>query len=119
MANEPGPKYRKSDALAWVCEETGDPMLGEDPYQALALFSAHVEIGPRRDGYEEGPQRVSAEEAIAWARARAAMVIVRCCETRANTFDSAGDEPAVVGRHGPFQDWPNGGLNLRPRRLPD
>jgi hypothetical protein len=110
-------RYDRSTAMAWVCEEAGDSTAGEDGCQALALFSAHVESDELPEGFAQGPECSPAEEAIAWARARAAKVIVRCCETWENTFYSAGEKQAF-GEEGPLPDWPKGGLGLEPRRLP-
>jgi catechol 2,3-dioxygenase-like lactoylglutathione lyase family enzyme len=102
------------EAVAWVCEESGD---GDDPYWGLGVFSAHVKSDELKQGFEQGPQRVPVDEAIAWARARASKVIVRCCETWENTFYSAGDE-RVLDEHGPMPVYPEDGLDLRRRRLP-
>jgi hypothetical protein len=106
-------RYDRSTAVAWVCEESGDSSAGEDGCQALALFRAHVDSDELPEGFEQGPERAPAEEAIAWARAHAAKVIVRCCESWENTFYSAGEKQA-----GPLPAWPEGGLDLEPRRLP-
>jgi hypothetical protein len=83
---------------------------------ALGLFTAHVDAGDE-PAWEPGPDRVAAEHAVEWARSRAAKVIVRCCESWENTFYSAGDQQAF-GEHGPLPIWPDGGLDLKPRRLP-
>ena len=103
------------DAVAWVCEDVGDPTLDEDGHTPLGLFSAHVERGDR---IEEGPERAAAGEAIAWARERAGTVIVRCNESWENTFYSAGDTPAVGEDGRAMPAWPAGGLDLGRRRLP-
>jgi hypothetical protein len=107
-------RYDRAKAVAWVCEESGD---GDEPYWALGLFSAHIESDELKQGFEQGPQRAPVDEAIAWARVRASKVVVRCCETWENTFYSAGDEQAL-DEHGPIPDYPEGGLDLKPRRLP-
>jgi hypothetical protein len=108
--------YDRAAAVAWVCEDIGDPTLDEDDYIALGVFSAQIESD--ETGLEPGPERASAEDAIAWGRARAATVIVRCCESWENTFYSAG-EKAARGQNGDILPvWPKGGLGLQPRRLP-
>jgi hypothetical protein len=110
--------YDRSNARAWVVEETGDPTIDEDPLVALALFSAHVEIDRQPEGDELGPERVSAEEAIAWSRARAARVIVRVCGGEQGTIHYSAGETPIEWEDGPLPQWPTDGLHLSKRRLP-
>lgn len=101
------PLYNRTTAVAWVCENVGDE------YDALATFHVYVDTDELSEGYEEGPDEVPIEPALAWARSRASTVIVRCCESIENTFYSAGEIPARRGK-----PWPEAGLSLMPRRLP-
>lgn len=75
------------------------------------LFSAHWEPdGP--DGLEDGPQAVSAEEAIAWGRTRADVVLIRVGE---EGYRSAGVRQPASGN---LPEWPAAGLELSRRRAP-
>jgi hypothetical protein len=110
--------YDRSRACAWVVEETGDPTYDEDPLAALGLFNAHVETEQGPEAYEPGPERVPAEEAIAWSRVRASRVIVRVYGGDRGTIHySAGDAPAELDE-GPLPPWPEDGVPLSMRRLP-
>ncbi|MFN2617067.1 MAG: hypothetical protein ABR581_08080 [Thermoleophilaceae bacterium] len=111
------PAYDKRRAIAWVCEDSGDPTLDEDPLLTLGLFTAHVETDQLSEGIDQGPARVPVEEAIAWARDRAARVIVRVKDSWENSFYSAGELP-VLDEERPMKSWPEQGLDLEPRRSP-
>jgi len=105
---------------AWVAEETGDSFdRHEDPLVALGLFSVHLEDNRLEHGWEQGPQRVSAAEAIAWARERSTQVVVRICARHGESDHfSAGVDP-IVWDGKPLPEWPKGGLGLKRRRLPE
>lgn len=80
----------------------------------LGRFSAHWQSGTDPVQFEEGPQGVSVEEAIARGRRMADVVLVRLggegLERSAGVTRPEGDE---VG------DWPPPGFVARRRRLPD
>ena len=105
---------------AWVAEETGDSFdRHEDPLVALGLFSVHLEDNRLEHGWEQGPQRVPAAEAIAWARERSTQVVVRICARHGESDHfSAGVDP-IVWDGEPLPEWPEGGLGLKRRRLPE
>ena len=80
--------------------------------RAAATFDVHWEAG---DGEESkhGPTAASIEEAIAWGREQASVVIVLLLD---DTMYSAGDLPAQ-GEEGPLSPWPDDGLVIRPRPI--
>jgi hypothetical protein len=110
--------YDKRRAIAFVSEDSGDPTIGEDGLWTLGLFTVFVEAGHSDGGIDHGPARVPAEEAIAWARERAARVVVRVEDSWQSSFYSAGELQALDDNGTPLAAWPDGGLDLKPRRSP-
>jgi hypothetical protein len=90
--------------VAFVSEEF-DP---DDAWRLTGRFSAHWE-DPDRDGYVAGPRAVSLEEAIAWARRSAPVVLVRLGDDDEDY--SAGDERPDEA----IRPWPTRGMVVRPR----
>src|SRR5438034_996929 len=97
--------------------EPSDPERGFDPY-ASGLFDAHWECDELPDGFESGPTWVPAAEAIAWARERSPVVIVRVSAAAGEPqFYSAGEHQPDYP-DAPYPVWPEEGLELEPRREP-
>lgn len=105
--------------VAWVYEEREE--LEDGSADALGLFSAHYEGGEDPVG---GPQAVAIEEALAWARAQAPVVVVQVAEEP--YWYSAGrrqppwpPDPDDPGRpSAPLPTWPQG-RRLTRRPVPE
>ena len=109
MSRGPRAEDGRSD-IAYIGEDS-DP---EDFGRAAAVFDAHVEKAA--GGFVQGPEEVSLDEALAWARARAPRVLVILdggpAEAPEQTLFSAGTE--LIEEDG-IQPWPQGGIEVRPR----
>src|SRR5689334_17319925 len=84
------------EGTVWIAED-GDP---HDSTYWAGVFSAHW-VRPD-DGFEEGPQGVSADDAIAWGRERADVVLIRSGDSdyfSAGTRQRAGET---------LPEWPAG-----------
>jgi hypothetical protein len=95
-------------------ERTGVVLVGEDfdlddAFRLTGLFAAHWEA---LDGqtYLRGPEGVPVEEAIAWGREHADVVLVRLGDE--DEPYSAGDKPPDSD---PIRQWPRDGLLVRAR----
>lgn len=94
----PRGKRERSRAIARVAEETGSLNGDEDAWEpqhemhALAVFSAHIEydVGGTWE-FEDGPERVALDEALAWGRKRAAKVAVQWYSPHGEIVSSAGE----------------------------
>jgi hypothetical protein len=94
--------------VVWIAEESDGAFWS-------GRFWAECQ-GPECRGAErQGPQGVSADEAIAWARAHAPMVFIRPGDSP--HYYSAGDLPGSAGRDGDTPSWPAGGRRLGRRRV--
>lgn len=105
-----GVTSRKSprDGTAFVAELMDE----KDPGRMTASFSAHIEY---RSGGRPlfGPESVPIDEALAWARRRAARVLVQLGP--GDPLFSAGvEDPAPDGT---WVRWPAGGLKLAARPI--
>jgi hypothetical protein len=79
---------------------------------ALAVFNAHIEYDVGGTwAFEDGPERVAIEEALAWARERADKLVVQWFGPDGTTHASAGTIP--VGDGPPWEP-----RVLVPRRIP-
>jgi hypothetical protein len=86
----------------------------EDPYLLTGRFSAHWE-GDEVPGFRAGPEGVSAEEAIAWGRLQADVVLIRLADS--DVHHSAGSRRPPPEPGDDFPVWPEG-RTVSPRRLP-
>ena len=80
----------------------------QDAFRLSGLFSAHCEDDDSEAG-TDGPQGVPLEDAIAWGRGRADIVLVRIGE--GETFYSAGP----IDPDFPTQRYPTEGITVKPR----
>src|SRR3954453_18941335 len=96
--------------IAYVGEDSDS----EDFGRAAATFGAHVETAA--GGFVEGPEEISLEDALAWARARAPRVLVILDGGPAGaveqTLFSAGTE--LIEDEG-VHPWPQAGIEVRRR----
>ena len=74
-------------------------------------FCGHWESGNPADGVlEQGPGWDDIEDAIAWGRERAPVVLLRVGETEPQVHYSAGEEdPSGIPPSGGLQRWPGAG----------
>jgi hypothetical protein len=91
----------------YVAEDFDD----EDLTRLTATFSAHWE-SDEGDGFEPGPEGVSAEEAIAWGRRHADVVLI-LLGGEDEHFSAGVRQPEGE----PFPAWPAGGIEVRPRPI--
>lgn len=87
--------------VAWIAEDSAE----DDFLLAPARFSGYIDLGPG-----ERVEGAALDEALRWARARAAMVLVRLWDS---DYLSAGERNPDSER---FAQWPAEGLRVRPRR---
>jgi hypothetical protein len=81
----------------------------------LALVTEHMDriaYVAEAGEHSEGPEYVSAEEAITWARRHAPRVLVRI---DTDTHFTAGELPLDDDDGTPLPPWPDEGVMLRPR----
>jgi hypothetical protein len=78
-------------------------------------FSAERQGSECRGAERQGPQGVSADEAIAWARAHTGVVFIR--PGGSSHYYSVGDEPGRAGRDRNTPPWHAGGRPLARRRM--
>lgn len=98
----PSDRRARARAIGRIAEESGpleeteDAWRPRDTMYALARFSAHVEydVGGRWE-FEDGPQDVDIDEALAWCRERAAKVVVQWFGPEGTTHASAGEVPVA------------------------
>jgi hypothetical protein len=95
----------RADRIGFVAEDF-DP---EDGSRLMGTFSVHWESREHAE-HEQGPQGVSAEEAIAWARRHATQVSVLLYDDA--SIYSAGEVPYTD-----LPPWPEAGMVLRPRPI--
>jgi hypothetical protein len=95
----------RADRIGFVAEDF-DP---EDGSRLMGTFSVHWESRDHAE-HEHGPQGVSAEEAIAWARRHATQVSVLLYDD--DSIYSAGEVP-----YKDLPPWPEAGMVLRPRPI--
>ena len=90
----------------FIAEEI-DP---RDVYWLTGAFSAHWEA-PHGTGFRDGPEGVTADEAVAWGREQAEVVLIRLADS--DVYQSAG-------RRRPDPETPlwQPGTIVRPRRRP-
>src|SRR3954447_20592399 len=109
MPRAPRGEDGRSD-IAYIGEDS-DP---EDFGRAAAVFDAHVEKAA--GGFVQGPEDVSLDEALAWARARAPRVLVILSGGPApapeQTLFSAGTE--LIEEEGVYP-FPQSRIEVRPR----
>lgn len=86
----------------------------DDPYLLTGRFSAHWESEGGRQ-YRAGPEGVSADEAIAWGREQADVVLIRLGDS--DVHHSAGSHRPPPAPDDDFPIWPEGRKVSR-RRLP-
>lgn len=94
----------RRDGTVWVAEDP-DP---DDPMLLTGRFSGHLE---RDDRMEEEFEDLTADDAIAWGHARAAVVLVRAGDTSYFSAGEVNPEPQEFGV------WPPAGLRLERRRV--
>jgi hypothetical protein len=94
--------------VVWIAEESDGSFWS-------GRFSAECQGPECRAAQRRGPQGVSADEAIAWARAHAGLVFIRPGDS--SHYYSAGDEPGSAGRDQSTPPWPAGGRPLARRRM--
>ena len=92
----------------WIAEESDGAFWS-------GRFSAECQALECRGAERRGPQGVSADEAIAWARAHGRMVFIRPGDSL--HYYSAGDEPGSAGRDQHTPPWPAGGRPLGRRGM--
>jgi hypothetical protein len=95
----------RAERIGFVAEDF-DP---DDGSRLMGRFSVHWESRDHR-GHEQGPQGVSAEEAIAWARRHATQVSVLLYDD--DSIYSAGEVP-----YAELPPWPEEGIVLKPRPI--
>jgi hypothetical protein len=103
-------------AVAWIEEDLELEGPAERPRGSLASgrFTAYLKCDT---GEDAGPASVEAEDAIAWGRAKASVVIVLVCEDFGGAAHfSAGAEAPQDWQVGTLMPWPSGGLQ-EARRL--
>jgi hypothetical protein len=81
----------------------GEEFDEDDFDMCTGLWSAHWEDGPE---YRQGPRRVSAQEAIAWGRDQADVVLVRSADS--DVHYSAGARRPEPEESSDFPPWPEG-----------
>jgi hypothetical protein len=108
------PRARRGEDGRSDVAYVGEDSDSEDFGRAAATFDAHVETAA--GGFVEGPEGVSLDEALAWARARAPRVLVILDGGPAGapeqTLFSAGTE--LIEEEG-VHPWPQAGIEVRPR----
>jgi diadenosine tetraphosphatase ApaH/serine/threonine PP2A family protein phosphatase len=95
----------REDRIGFVAEEFD----GADGSRLAGTFCAHWESRDHAD-WGQGPEGVSAEEAIAWAREHATQVSVLLYDD--STIYSAGEVP-----YEELPPWPEEGMVLKPRPI--
>jgi hypothetical protein len=89
---------------------------GDEPHELSGRFTAHWEAseGPE---HRDGPEGVPVEEAIAWGRGEADVVLVRVGDEDQHYSAGARQPPPVEGDEDDFPEWPDG-KRVERRRLP-
>ncbi|MGO9901378.1 MAG: hypothetical protein ACLP50_16795 [Solirubrobacteraceae bacterium] len=103
-------------AVAWIEEDLELEWEAQRPRGSLASgrFTAYLKFDTREDA---GPGSVEAEDAIAWGRENASVVIVRVCDDFGGAAHfSAGADAPQDWQVGTLMPWPSGGLQ-EARRL--
>jgi hypothetical protein len=101
--------------IAWIAEDVGDDEQGGP--MALGVFSAHVEGDDLPEGFESGPDEVSIDDALSWARARADVVVVRYDSPSTGTTHFSAGPRQPKWPEAPLPAWPPPDLDLSRRRL--
>ena len=96
------------DGIVFIAEDS-DP---DDMFMLSGRFSAHWESDDGKH-FREGPEQVSAEEAIAWGRTQTDVVQIRVGEE--DFYYSAGVRQP---ENEELPEWPQGGILLARRRAP-
>lgn len=95
----------RRDGTVWIAEDI-DP---EDPMLLTGRFSGYLD---RDDRAEEEFDDLTADDAIAWGRARADVVLIRAGDTDYFCAGEINPDPEEVGL------WPPAGIRLERRRFP-
>jgi hypothetical protein len=97
-------------AVAWIEEDLELESSAQQSRGSLASgrFTAYLQSDT---GEDAGPASVEAEDAIAWGRTKASVVIVRVCDGFGGAAHfSAGAEAPSEWQVGTPMPWPSGGL---------
>jgi hypothetical protein len=94
----------------------GEDVLADDVYLLTGRFSAHWEASEGRE-HRFGPEGVPVEEAIAWGRTQAAVVLVRLGEDVFHYSAGSRQPSPVAADDEDFPIWPEG-KQVVSRRVP-
>jgi hypothetical protein len=92
-----------ADRVGWIAENSAE----DDFLFASGRFRGYIDLGT---GVGDEIEDAGIDEALAWARERATVVLVRVWDS---DYFSAGERNPNPDR---YREWPPDGLDLRPRR---